>query len=151
MPLRRLLPALAAAVLAGAVLAACAAAPGAAASSAGGAPLTGTTWSLVELEGRTPPPGAGGRRATLRLEDGRVTGFAGCNTLFGGYTAGDGTLRFTDLGSTRMACDTGSELEGRFTAALAGVRAYRVTPEGLELRGESAVVARFVAGAAAGS
>lgn len=150
MPLRRLLPALAA-VLACAALAACAAAPGATSTSRSAAPLTGTTWSLAELEGRTPPPGAGGRRATLRLEDGRVTGFAGCNTYFGGYTAGDGTLRFADLGSTRMACDTGTELEGRFTAALAGVRTYRLTPDGLELRGESAVVARFVAGAAAGS
>lgn len=141
MPPRRTVPLLLAAL-------ACAAAAGCAASaesSAAPAPLEGTEWALTELEGRAPPPGDAGRPATLLLRDGRVNGFAGCNSFFGGYTVDGAALRFSELGATRKACATGMELESRYLAALEAVRAYRLTPQGLELRGDTTMVARFTA------
>lgn len=139
MPSRRTVSLLLAA-LACAAVAGCAAS---AESSAASAPLEGTEWALVELAGRAPPPGDAGRPATLLLRDGRANGFAGCNGFFGSYVVSGAALRFSELGATRKACATGMELESRYLAALEATRAYRLTPQGLELRGDTAVVARF--------
>jgi len=42
---------------------------------------------------------------TLKTDENRVTGFAGCNTLTGAYTLEDGNrIRFSNMGVTMMAC-----------------------------------------------
>ena len=40
----------------------------------------------------------------LNFTNGQMTGFAGCNRLFGGYTVENDTLTFGSIGATRMAC-----------------------------------------------
>ncbi len=40
----------------------------------------------------------------LNFADGQMTGFAGCNRIFGGYAMENGTLTFGSIGATRMAC-----------------------------------------------
>jgi heat shock protein HslJ len=127
-------------------LAAChPAAAGAAAGPASSASLTGREWRLVELEGRPAGVGAGERPATLRLEEGRASGFAGCNGFGGGYRADGSRLTFSTLAATRMACDQGMQLERDYLAALEATRSFRLTPRGLELLGGSGVLARFAA------
>jgi heat shock protein HslJ len=144
MRLKIVLPVLAALALLG--LAACSTAgSGAEAGSAPSASATGREWRLVELGGRPAAMGAGGRPATLRLEAGRASGFAGCNSFSGGYEMADSRLAFSPLASTRMACAEGMELEREYLAALEATRSFRLTTQGLELLGERGVLARFAA------
>jgi heat shock protein HslJ len=144
MRLKIVVPVLAALALLG--LAACYAASGTAEpGSAPAASATGREWRLVELGGRPTAMGAGGRAATLRLDDGRASGFAGCNSFSGGYEMAGSRLVFSPLASTRMACAEGMELEREYLAALEATRSFRMTTQGLELLGERGVLARFAA------
>ncbi|HEX7034123.1 MAG TPA: META domain-containing protein [Pseudomonadales bacterium] len=108
------------------------------------APLIGSFWRLTELVG-----GDGFRvnprfRAHLVLDEDRVTGSSGCNRLIGRFTAEGDTLRFRDLGGTRMACEADAmELERRFLAALETVSGYTITGEQLVLNGPNGPLARF--------
>ena len=59
--------------------------------------------SPVGVWGATPESGDPYLELT---DDGSLAGSDGCNRLIGGWTAeNDTTLTFTELGSTRMACD----------------------------------------------
>ena len=102
--------------------------------------LTRTEWRVAELEGEKlkdadPAP------VLAFAEDGRVSGFAGCNRLMGRYESGESTLKFSAIGLTRMACPAPAmALEGRFVAALGAVVAVRSTAEQLELRDTAGAV-----------
>jgi heat shock protein HslJ len=112
---------------------------------AGGAPLVGTEWTLVEIDGQPAGLGAGEKPATLSLSeaDKHASGFAGCNRMSGTYELAGSTLRFGPMAVTRMACATGMDLETRFLAVLEATRGYRLAAEGLELTGEAGTLARF--------
>src|SRR5262245_56289209 len=75
----------------------------------------GTTWQLTKLPGHPSADLAAlPRRVTLRLGEGRVTGFGGCNLLTGTYTT-RGTSLTVKLASTMMACpEPGSSIERTF-------------------------------------
>lgn len=69
-------------------------------------------------------------------ESGRVTGSTGCNGLSGTYTATGTTVTFSPLAMTRRACVAPAlnAQEARFTSALQGEMAWRLTADGaLEL------------------
>lgn len=46
----------------------------------------------------------GSEPLTLEFSEGRVSGFAGCNSFFGSYTQVEDKLHIGPLGSTLMAC-----------------------------------------------
>lgn len=54
---------------------------------------------------------------TITFEDGKVNGFAGCNTYRGTYQLEDNTITFSPLMTTRMACPN-MDGETKFTTAL---------------------------------
>ena len=62
----------------------------------------------------------------------RVTGSGGCNRISGSYQAGNGTLRFGPMISTKMACPA-MEIETEFLRALENTRRYRIVGRVLEL------------------
>ena len=105
------------------------------------------TWNLVELNVQAAPTGAGGRPATLLLDQGeqRASGFAGCNRMSGSFTHSADSISFGPLAMTRMACTEGMELEQQYAEALERVRTLRLTAAGLELMSDSGTVARFSA------
>jgi putative lipoprotein len=105
----------------------------------------GTEWQLVELNGHPAPGGAGGKPATLTLvlDDGRASGFAGCNRFSGTFTTSANQIQFGPLMMTKMACSEGMDLEARYPAVLSGSNGFRVTATGLELLSGQEVVARF--------
>jgi heat shock protein HslJ len=107
--------------------------------------VSGATWELTELDGRTPPEGAGGRRATLIFErdSARAGGFSGCNSYGGSYTLDGATLRFGAIVMTRMACDRGMDLEQQLARALERAEGYELAGGELRLRDANGVVARF--------
>ena len=109
--------------------------------------LIGTVWNLVELDGKSGATGQGGKPATLELtaEGTRASGFAGCNRMAGTYDLQGDKLRLGPLALTRMACESGMELEQAYVEALNATRTFTVSSTGLELAGESGPVARFEA------
>lgn len=64
--------------------------------------LPGTEWLLEDLGGRDV---VGWERLSLAFaKDGKVAGMAGCNRFFGTAQIKGGAIRFSQIGSTRMAC-----------------------------------------------
>ena len=98
------------------------------------------------LDGLGGAPVAQGVASTLEIApDGTVSGTGGCNRYRGRAEIGQGSIAFSPLAATRMACPGAAmEQEQRLFAALAAVRRFRVDSAALLLLGEDgAVVARF--------
>lgn len=108
--------------------------------------LANTEWELVELMGKpveqkVPSP------KTLGLKfnnDGRVSGFVGCNSVGGTYEVKEGNrIKFSQLISTMMACDD-MELENQYKRILETVDNYNLSDTSLVLnRAKMAPMARF--------
>ncbi len=95
-------------------------------------PLEGTSWRLVQLQGR-PVNLAGGDpqaepRVLFNAGDARLTGSGGCNRLSGNYRRSDRALRIGPLASTRIACTdpARSAIEAGFVAALEATASFTV-------------------------
>ena len=110
----------------------------------GAAPLEGPTWQLKGLPGHKPADLAALRRpVSLRFSEGRVTGFAGCNTVTGSYMAKGSSLTFK-LASTMMACvGAASDIERAFLEALKGPVTHATTGDRLTLTTASGTVLEF--------
>ena len=78
--------------------------PAASASAVTQANLDGTEWRFVEVNGTQVPNGV---NATLRLHGSRASGRTGCNAYGASFeTAADGSAKFGQAMSTKMACLT---------------------------------------------
>jgi heat shock protein HslJ len=88
------------------------------------AALDGTAWLLegmngVEMDLQEP--------ITLAFDEGRVSGFAGCNDYGGAYIADpDGSFSIPEIEQTDMACESGMDLEAEYLSTLANVARYEV-------------------------
>jgi putative lipoprotein len=108
--------------------------------------LAETYWKLTQLGGAPVKVVANQREPSLVFHggQGQVSGSGGCNRISGPYSAEGKSLTFGALASTRMACADGMEQEDAFFAALARVRSWRISGDGLVvLDGDGATVARF--------
>ena len=113
--------------------------------SANSTQLQGTYWKLTAL-GTTPVNAPESEREPhLVLQaDSKVNGSGGCNRMFGSYELNGDALAFSGVGSTKMACQDGMEIETAFLPALQRVAKYRITGQQLELLDSAgALVARF--------
>jgi putative lipoprotein len=91
--------------------------------------LIGPSWRAVAIQGGV----TGSAQSTIRIAPGgKVTGSGGCNRLFGTASIDSSGIAFSQMGTTRMACD-GSVMaqESKFLGALAATRAFRF--EGAQL------------------
>jgi heat shock protein HslJ len=127
--------------------------PGASASGApigaqpaGGAPLAGTSWVLAEGSLTSDDLAASG--ITLEFTETDVSGSAGVNRYFGGYTSStDGSLQIDTLASTMMAGDEAAmALEQEYLAALQSVFGYTIADGTLTLVGAADQVLTYAAG-----
>jgi copper homeostasis protein (lipoprotein) len=111
------------------------------------ASLTDTHWKVLELQGRPLKRVEQGREVHMVLasEGNRAHGFAGCNRFFGGFQSDRNTLRFSPLGSTRMACPSGMDQEQPFLNALERAGRYEIHGQVLELYAGELLLARFEA------
>lgn len=107
-------------------------------------PLENTYWKLVELKGTRVETHADQQEVhiLLRAEEKRVTGFAGCNQVMGGYETKGNSLAFGVMGSTMMACPYLDD-ETAFLGVLEGVTQFMILGESLVLSGDTGDVARF--------
>ena len=117
--------------------------------AAGGSPpaqLEGAVWRLKQLPGPQAAALAQLKRpVTLRLESGRLTGFAGCNNFSGSYQLAGDRLTIGPVASTQMACpEPGSSIENAFHAALAGTLRVEVDGDSLTTTAASGATLRFM-------
>ena len=104
-------------------------------------PLVGAEWIIETIGGeavtsKQPPTITFG-------EDGRVSGFGGCNRFSGGYTQDGAKVSFQPVMMTLMACPQGNvnQLEGTLGSALTGDATYVIDGDGmLTLTGANGVV-----------
>lgn len=109
-----------------------------------GAPLVGTRWLLVQLDGaEIPDPGG---RFSLRFEStGRLTGQGGCNRYSAACKAeAGGHLRVGDIAATRMTCPE-AQREQAFFAMLRSAVRYELDAKMLLLSDSAGVRAVFQA------
>jgi heat shock protein HslJ len=113
------------------------------------APLTSTEWECTAIVGHAMPQGTR-PTLTISLPD-RANGNAGVNRYFGTVDFDRESMRFSKLGSTRMAGPPERmELEHAFLAALERCRSFRVRGNELTMLDDGgAVIAAFAPDAAA--
>ena len=125
------------------------AAPTAVDSAVTSASLRGTDWRLVSLADKpVTPPADTQRVAHIRFgpDSKTISGSGGCNRLFGVYELNGEALRFSGVGSTKMACKDGMDTETAFLPALLRVKRWKIAGRQLELSDSTGtVLARFEA------
>ena len=106
-------------------------------------------WKLVEIGGKKVLPSDDWVREPhllLKMDESRVTGNTGCNSLFGTYALRDGNrISFSQMGATKMACPN-LELERQLFEVLEFTDNYTVQNDTLFLnKARTAPLARFEA------
>ena len=112
------------------------------------AELENTYWKLTRLGDEPVIVGEQQREPhiVLHSQEQRVSGFGGCNRLMGGYTVDGGSIEFSQMASTMMACAEGADIERAFTEALGRVHSWRLIGHHLDFFDEAGeLVARFEA------
>lgn len=114
------------------------------------APIVEKYWKLKTLHGKDIEMADNQSREifiTLKAEDNRVTGFAGCNTITGGYTLEEGNrIRFGRMATTLMICPDVDVDESEFLKVLELTDNYTITDDILSLNvGRRAPLAVFEA------
>lgn len=109
------------------------------------ASLTNTWWKLTMVAGKRvvladdqPEP-----HMVLESTGQQVRGNGGCNRFFGEFKVGGDSITFSAIGSTRMACPTGEDIEQTFLPALSLADRYTISGEVLELYSGKQLLARF--------
>jgi len=103
-------------------------------------------WTLVALEGKPAPLGAGDKPATLSFTGTgqRAAGFGGCNHFRGPYENDARHFKVGPLIMTKMACEGGgTKLETAYTSALGIVTGFALNGDTLSLLAGERVVARL--------
>ena len=105
--------------------------------------IANTEWKLVtinseDVSGIEPP-------ITLSLDEAqkKISGFAGCNRFFGGYEMNETTLRFSNIGSTKMFCQDKSSTENWYLQTLSEVQSFKTEGEKLLLLNGESVALEF--------
>lgn len=92
-------------------------------------------WNLTKLNGEAIVVPEGGRVPSLRMEgtEGKVSGFGGCNQLFGEYKVEGENISFPVIGGTKMYCESTMKLEQAFTQALRDASTFKLKGNTLTL------------------
>ncbi len=138
-------------VVAAMTMAACASRTDSRGADRGRGALAGTSWEVRELRDDAGAPGlvlAGTQLTVVFVDDGRVTGTAGCNSYFAAYAVEGGTITIGLPGTTRRFCGEVEglmEQEARFLGALPTSATFRIDGDTLTLRAaDGDVAASFV-------
>ncbi|ACU07373.1 hypothetical protein FIC_00922 [Flavobacteriaceae bacterium 3519-10] len=100
------------------------------------ASIANTKWTLAD--------DVSGKKPTLNIESGRITGNGGCNSYFGELTVDPtaGNFSAKNVGSTKMACDNMS-VESNFFSMLNEATKYVVSGNTLELYKGNLLLLKF--------
>ena len=108
--------------------------------------LINTRWRLIQLNGNDVEiaESSSDIYMTLRPEENKVNGYAGCNNFFGTYETSERILRFSNIGATKKACPD-LDLETEFLNALQSTEEYRIEGDQLTLYSNSEPIVLFEA------
>jgi heat shock protein HslJ len=101
------------------------------------APLTGTYWKAVAIDGTPVAAQPKPREAHLvfKAQGHRVSGSTGCNRVMGTFTQTADGLRFSKMATTKMACPGSLDIQERdFLAALNAIATAAIAGNILELK-----------------
>ncbi len=108
--------------------------------------LENTRWRLTEVNDKQVETPLGGREVYMVLtregDEGRISGFAGCNGLGGSFQTDGATIKFQPI-TTRMFCELQMAVENAFTEMLTSANNYRINGQSLELYRGSQLLGRF--------
>jgi heat shock protein HslJ len=108
--------------------------------------LQSTRWVPITIDSQPITLAPQQREPFINLQSNRVTGYGGCNRLSGGYEHGASALKFTQVATTRMACEQGGDIEQSLLNVLESTAAWRIAGDKLELLDNAGnVLAAFVA------
>lgn len=112
--------------------------------------ITGKYWKLLTLEGQTAAMAENQEKEiyfTLKTDENRVEGFAGCNGMTGSYSLEDGNrISFENMAVTMMACPDVDVKEGDFLQVFELTDNYTIQNDTLSLNvGRRAPLAVFTA------
>jgi heat shock protein HslJ len=99
------------------------------------ATLLNTHWRLTQVGEVVVPNPEGTREVyfSLQSDNPNVSGFSGCNRIFGHYALTGESLKFDQVGGTKMSCDLRMELEQRFLAIFEFVAGWKIAGSSLQL------------------
>lgn len=109
--------------------------------------LFDTNWNLVAINQR-PIDTLESKRPHIQFskKEMKATGNNGCNSVFASIDTIEDRLSFGPVGSTRMACQEGMEIEMAFLGMLQASKKYRIDGYSLLIMdGNGQVVGKFVA------
>jgi heat shock protein HslJ len=97
--------------------------------------LGDTHWRLTRLGNEVVdnPPGEADVHFTLQQNNLLVTGNLGCNRMFGHYAVDGDSIKFDQMGGTKMYCEARMKLEQQFLKTLEQVSRWRISGKTLEL------------------
>jgi len=101
--------------------------------------LEGKNWTLnSSIDGETEQMPIQNTTITAHFEDGEITGNAGCNNYFGGYTVDGNEITIGVLGSTMRNCDPEEVMqqEYQYHEMLGNVTTYTIEGNQLTLSTE---------------
>lgn len=101
--------------------------------------LQNTYWKLITaVETGTQGPAAQREPHLILHKDGnRVGGSDGCNTFLGSYEINENTVIFSNIRTTRMACENGKEVAAFMEKALDNASIFTIAGDELQLRNVS--------------
>ena len=135
------------------MLSGCTTPPAGEAAQVRAVPLPNTHWRLTQLGSELidSPPGERDVHFVLHEQNSHVSGHSGCNQMFGRFSQSGDTIKFDQMGGTRMFCEARMELERKVLAMFAAVTRWRIAGATLELLDASgAVIGTFTAAPATG-
>lgn len=96
-------------------------------------------WELVSLAGSAVQMPEGVEMPYISLDSSgtNLTGFAGCNRMFGTVITTGDSIRFPGLASTRMYCEATQDVENRFLEALNNAQTFTIGSGELVLQGKT--------------
>ena len=105
--------------------------------------LYGKNLTLTELDGKTVTFNGEERAATITFnkEEGKVNGNLGCNRFFGTFEINGNSLKFSQMGATKMMCINSMDIEDGFNAALNATDSYEIKDGALILKNGKKVLA----------
>lgn len=103
----------------------------------------GTHWKLTQIEGKP----VNSDRAFIKFDDEKISagGNGGCNVFGGDLEKNGGRIKITNVISTKMFCENGSDVENKFFARLDRVDRFEIKNGKLFLQAKNKVLLEFEA------
>ncbi len=103
-------------------------------SNKSGIPIE-SNWELeyIYTDGKEMAPPAEHNASLAFLKDSKISGETGCNRFFGDFAVNGASLKFENMGSTRMMCPQ-MEFENAYLQTISNVASYTISKNQLILK-----------------